>query len=332
MKKIMSILMIITIFILSGCSGEPNSSNDKEIIFADAGWDSIKLHNAIAGTIAEQAFGYSWKETPGSSAVLHEGLLMGEVDVHMENWTNNLSSYEDDLDAGKFNELGVNFDDNHQGFYVPRYVIEGDDSRGIKASAPNLKNVWDLKKYSEVFKDEENPDKGRVYGAIPGWEVDEIMYNKYMHYGLDENFIYFRPGSDAALSAAIVSAYEKGKPIAAYYWDPTWLMGKYDFVLLEDEPYNKETYLEGNTALPSVKVTVSASNKFYENEQNKEVLEFLKKYKTSSIMTSEGLAYMQDTGADYKKAAKWFLTKNDQLLDEWLDKEQATQVRTYLNK
>lgn len=332
MKKIMSILMIITIFILSGCSGEPNSSNDKEIIFADAGWDSIKLHNAIAGTIAEQAFGYSWKETPGSSAVLHEGLLMGEVDVHMENWTNNLSSYEDDLDAGKFNELGVNFDDNHQGFYVPRYVIEGDDSRGIKASAPNLKNVWDLKKYSEVFKDEENPDKGRVYGAIPGWEVDEIMYNKYMHYGLDENFIYFRPGSDAALSAAIVSAYEKGKPIAAYYWDPTWLMGKYDFVLLEDEPYNKETYLEGNTALPSVKVTVSASNKFYENEQNKEVLEFFKKYKTSSIMTSEGLAYMQDTGADYKKAAKWFLTKNDQLLDEWLDKERATQVRTYLNK
>lgn len=332
MKKIMSILMIITIFILSGCSGEPNSSNDKEIIFADAGWDSIKLHNAIAGTIAEQAFGYSWKETPGSSAVLHEGLLMGEVDVHMENWTNNLSSYEDDLDAGKFNELGVNFDDNHQGFYVPRYVIEGDDSRGIKASAPNLKNVWDLKKYSEVFKDEENPDKGRVYGAIPGWEVDEIMYNKYMHYGLDENFIYFRPGSDAALSAAIVSAYEKGKPIAAYYWDPTWLMGKYDFVLLEDEPYNKETYLEGNTALPSVKVTVSVSNKFYENEQNKEVLEFFKKYKTSSIMTSEGLAYMQDTGADYKKAAKWFLTKNDQLLDEWLDKEQATQVRTYLNK
>lgn len=332
MKKIMSILMIITIFILSGCSGEPNSSNDKEIIFADAGWDSIKLHNAIAGTIAEQAFGYSWKETPGSSAVLHEGLLMGEVDVHMENWTNNLSSYEDDLDAGKFNELGVNFDDNHQGFYVPRYVIEGDDSRGIKASAPNLKNVWDLKKYSEVFKDEENPDKGRVYGAIPGWEVDEIMYNKYMYYGLDENFIYFRPGSDAALSAAIVSAYEKGKPIAAYYWDPTWLMGKYDFVLLEDEPYNKETYLEGNTALPSVKVTVSASNKFYENEQNKEVLEFFKKYKTSSIMTSEGLAYMQDTGADYKKAAKWFLTKNDQLLDEWLDKEQATQVRTYLNK
>lgn len=332
MKKIMSILMIITIFILSGCSGEPNSSNDKEIIFADAGWDSIKLHNAIAGTIAEQAFGYSWKETPGSSAVLHEGLLMGEVDVHMENWTNNLSSYEDDLDAGKFNELGVNFDDNHQGFYVPRYVIEGDASRGIKASAPDLKNVWDLKKYSEVFKDEESPDKGRVYGAIPGWEVDEIMYNKYMHYGLDENFIYFRPGSDAALSAAIVSAYEKGKPIAAYYWDPTWLMGKYDFVLLEDEPYNKETYLEGNTALPSVKVTVSASNKFYENEQNKEVLEFFKKYKTSSIMTSEGLAYMQDTGADYKKAAKWFLTKNDQLLDEWLDKEQATQVRTYLNK
>ena len=175
MKKIISILMISAMFILSGCSGESNSSKDTEIIFADAGWDSIKLHNAIAGTIAEQAFGYSWKETPGSSTVLHEGLLMGEVDVHMENWTDNLSSYQDDVDAGKFNELGINFDDNHQGFYVPRYVIEGDASRCIEASAPDLKYVWDLKKYSEVFKDEENPDKGRVYGAIPGWEVDKIM-------------------------------------------------------------------------------------------------------------------------------------------------------------
>lgn len=158
------------------------------------------------------------------------------------------------------------------------------------------------------------------------------MYNKYMNYGLDENFVYFRPGSDAALSAALVSAYEKGEPIVAYYWDPTWLMGKYDFVLLEDEPFNEETYKDGKTALPSVNVTVTTSNKFYDNESNKEFIDFLSKYHTSSSMTSEGLAYMQDTGADYKETAKWFLKQNDQLLDQWLSKEKADMVRDYLNK
>lgn len=333
MKKIISILMISSMFLLSGCSsGGTESSNNGEIVFADAGWDSIKLHNAIAGTIAEEVFGYSWREAPGSSTVLHEGLLMGEIDVHMENWTDNLVSYEHDLKAGKFKELGINFDDNNQGIYVPRYVIEGDETRNINPLAPDLKYVWDLKNYSDVFKDEENPDKGRIYGAIPGWEVDKIMYNKYLNYGLDENFIYFRPGSDAALSAAMVSAYEKGLPIAAYYWDPTWMMGKYDFVLLEDEPFDKLTYTEGKTALPSVKVTIGASNKFYDNETNKEFIEFLSKYHTSSEMTSKGLAHMQETGDSYKDTAIWFLKENDNLIDEWLNKDQADIIRTYLNK
>ena len=40
-----------------------------------------------------------------------------------------------------------------------------------------------------------------------------IMYNKYLHYGLDESFIYLT-GSDAALSAAMTAAYEKGELIA----------------------------------------------------------------------------------------------------------------------
>ena len=33
--------------------------------------------------------------------------------------------------------------------------------------------------YSKLFVDEENPSKGRIYGAIPGWAVDEVMFKKY---------------------------------------------------------------------------------------------------------------------------------------------------------
>lgn len=331
MKKTTSIILLLVLLITSTVAGAANSDeySNKEIIFADAGWDSIKFHNAVAGLIASELYGYSWREVPGSSTVLHEGLLKGEIDVNMEAWTDNLATYEKDLEQGKFKDLGVNFDDNYQGFYVPRYVIEGDADRGIEPMAPDLKYVWDLKKYPEIFQDDENPDMGRVYGAIPGWEVDEIMHNKYLHYDLDENFIYFRPGSDAALNSAITSAYEKGEAVAAYYWEPTWLMGKFDMVLLQDEPYDEGIYKEGKTELPAVKVTVGVSNGFAES--NPEMIEFLTKYKTSSKLTSEALAYMQDTESDYMETAKWFLKEHDELLDEWLNPDDAETIRAYLS-
>ena len=301
----------------------------KEIAFADAGWDSVKFHNAVAGLIAEQIFGYKWREVPGSTTVLHEGLLKGEIDVHMEEWTDNLATYDKDLNEGKFKDLGVNFDDNNQGFYVPRYVIEGDAERGITAMAPDLEYVWDLKKYPDVFPDAEIKGMGRVYGAIPGWEVDEIIHNKYLHYNIDESFVYFRPGSDAAISSALTSAYEKGEPIVAYYWEPTWLMGKYDFVLLKDKSFDADTYLEGKTELPSVKVNIGVSNKFY--EQSPEMVEFLTKYETSSALTSEALAHMQETGADYTETANWFLKQHDELIEQWLNPGDAQKIRAYLN-
>lgn len=314
-----------------GCS-DGDTSKSKKVTFADAGWDSNKLHNAIAGVIAEELWGYSWTETPGSTTVLHEGLLRGEVDVHMEVWTDNLATYNEDLADEKLQELGINFDDDYQGIYVPRYVIEGDTERGIEAVAPELKTIQDLKNYPDVFKDEEDPSKGRMYGAIPGWEVDEILYKKFEYLGLAETFNYFRPGSDSALATAITSAYEKGESIAAYYWEPTWLLGLYDMVLLEDEPFDEETYKEGKTELPAVKVVIGASNKFVDNEDNKEFIEFLRNYRTSSALTSEGLGHMQESEDDYIDTAKWFLKEHGELLDEWLNAEDAEAMKTSLDK
>lgn len=331
MKRAVSILLLITIILTTivGCSKE--AKTDRVISFADAGWDSIRFHNAVAATIIEELWGYSWTEITGSTPVTHQGLLSGEIDVHMEIWSANIASYEEDKAEGRFQELSTNFNDNYQGIYVPRYVIEGDPERGIEPLAPDLKYVWDLKDYPHIFKDDENPGMGRIYGAIPGWEVDQILYNKYLHYGLDENFIYFRPGSDASLAAAITAAYERGEPIAAYYWEPTWLLGMYDMVLLQDEPYNPDTYLEGETEIPPVNVTIGVSNDFYQ-EGHEEVVEFLSNYQTSSALTSEALAYMQETGADYIDTAKWFLQEHSELIDQWLKPEDAEKIKASLGE
>ncbi len=323
MKKNLKILVSVLILgmALSSLTGCAKNKETKVITFADVGWDSILFHNAVAGTVAETVFDYEWTEMSGSTPITHEAVKKGEIDVHMEVWTDNLPDYKGDIDKDELKELGINFDDNAQGFYVPRYVIEGDSARGIEPMAPNLKTVAGLKDYAVLFKDPEEPSKGIIYGGIAGWSVTEIMHKKYLHYGLDENYNYLEPGTDAATSAVLVSAYDKGDPVVAYYWEPTWLLGKYDFVLLEDEPYDEALYFEGKTECPSVKVTVCVSNVFYDN--NPEFCKFLSNYRTSSALTSEALAYIEETGADYKTAARWFLNQHRDMVETWLSPDQA---------
>lgn len=324
-RKIMQFIgALFCLLLISGCA----SDNEKTVVLSDPGWDSVKFHNAVVNIIAQSAFGLKTETMSGSSAIMEAALVRGDVDVNLELWTDNVPTYEADKAAGGIVDLGINFDDNRQGFYVPRYVVEGDAARGIAPVAPDLKKVSDLPRYSHLFVDEETPSKGRIYGAIPGWAADKTMYAKYQYYNLDKNYIYFRPGSEATLNTAFVTAYEKGLPVVGYNWEPTWISGKLDMILLEDEPYTKEGFEEGRTAAPSVVVMVAANSRF-PNKQP-EFTKFLKKYHTSSALTAEALAYIADNKASYDEAAKWFLKKHDQLLNQWLTPEQANAVRDML--
>ncbi|HHU21854.1 MAG TPA: ABC transporter substrate-binding protein [Clostridiales bacterium] len=329
MKKQLSIIIlcIFLIALFSSCSDKTESAG--KVIFGDAGWDSMKFHNEVARLIAEAAYGFDTEVVSGSTAITYTALKSGDVHVYMETWTDSIATYADDVKNGNVIELSVNYDDNAQGLYVPRYVIEGDPGRGIEPMAPDLKTVEDLKKYSHIFTDPDDPSKGRIYGAISGWEVDRIMRNKFEFYGLGEFYNYIDPGSDPALAAAISAAYEKGEPVVAYYWEPAWITGKYDLVLLEDAPYDPDLYQLGQCECPAIRITVSANPEFV--EENPEFCGFLSKYETSSALTSEALSYIQENNASYEAAAKWFLKEHDELLDQWLPSDKAELVRKQLN-
>ncbi|MEG0115945.1 MAG: ABC transporter permease, partial [Hydrogenoanaerobacterium sp.] len=64
MNKNKAVAAFITVILLSlclcGCGKEK-----RDIAFADVGWDSVKFHNAVAGFIAEAAYGFTWHEVPG---------------------------------------------------------------------------------------------------------------------------------------------------------------------------------------------------------------------------------------------------------------------------
>ena len=300
------------------------------LVFADAGWDSIRVHNSIARYIIEKGYGYDTDEITGSSSITLQGLIQGDIDIYMEAWTDNYKEvYDSGIDSGDIVELSINFDDNAQGLYVPTYIIKGDAEKGIDPIAPDLKSVKDLTEYWEIFRDPDNPKQGRIYGSPPNWFADEVLRGKFETYGLDENFDYFNPGSDTALSTSLVSAVQKGEPWVGYYWEPTWIMGKYDMTLLEDEPYSDEKWNSGYACeFPGVKVTVAVNKGVIENAP--EVVEFLKNYETSSELTNKMLAYMQENDAEADETAKWFLQEYEDLWTKWLPEDIAGKVQEAL--
>ncbi|KPU43398.1 glycine betaine transporter periplasmic subunit [Oxobacter pfennigii] len=322
---ILAIVFCLPVF-LAGC----NSKTDTVTITAtDNGWDSQKLHNSIAKFIVENGYdNYEFQLSTGSSTMNWQAIIAGDVDLDIESWTDNVATYPDDVKNGDIVDVGILVPDSAQGLYVPRYVIEGDAERGIEAVAPDLKTVEDLKKYADVFPDDEDPKKGRIYGSIPGWMADEILYKKYEYYGLNEGYNYVRLGSEATLFASLNSAYNLGNPWVGYCYEPTWISGKLDLVLLEDAPYDAGLFTEGKSSFPSQALKIVSSNKFAEKAPD--LLEFFKKYKTGSELISKALAHLDETGETHDETAKWFLKEYDYLLDEWLPKENADRVREAL--
>ncbi len=312
----------------SGSAAAEETGEPIQAVFGDAGWDSMRFHNAVAAMKGQAADNNPASPIYGSTAITYTGLKGGDIQVYMETWTDGLPTYQDDLAEGSIKELSVNYDDNAQGLYVPRYLLEGDSARGIEASAPDLKTVKDLLNYPDLFPDPADDSKGLIYGSISGWEVDKVLRAKYVAYGLDKYYNYIDPGSDAALAAAISAAYERGEPFVAYYWEPTWITGKYDLVLLQDEPYDPDLYYAGLCEYPSMRGTVCVNSDFYDAAP--EYCAFLSNYVTSSALTAEALSYIQDNNASYEDAAAWFLRQHDELITQWLPEDKAELVRAAL--
>lgn len=336
MRKSFSLILLSLFIVLLGACGGDNSGEEqgpqdiKEIVFADAGWDSIRVHNTIAQTIIENGYGYETDVITGSTATTYQGLRTADIHVYMEAWTDNIKEiYEESIEEGDVVELSVNFNDNTQGLYVPAYVIEGDDERGIEPLAPELRTVEDLKKYPEVFEDPENRSKGRIINAPSGWEVNDHISRKFETYDLDEKFTNFMPGSDSAIVASLVDAYNKGEGWVGYYWSPTSVTAQYDLVLLEEAPYDEAEWNEtAGTEFPPNDVTVAVHKDL--PEQAPEVVDFLSNYVTSSELTEVALLYMVEHDVDHIEAALWWLKEYEDVWTNWVPEDVADKVKESL--
>lgn len=332
MKMRTNIALILAVFclftVISGAAAA------RPVTLVDFSWDSVQVHNRIAAYIIEKGYG---KETDFIFAESLPGMMgieRGDADFSMEGWVDNLLDFWEKATAsGKMVSLGTNFPDAPQGWYVPTYIIKGDEARGIKPVAPDLKSVADLPKYWELFKDPENPKKGRLLNGPAGWKVTSINEMKIRGYGLDKQYDAFSAGSETALSTAIKRAYDRGQPVLAYYWEPTWVMGLLDMTKLEEPPYDEKLWNDENLyacAIPSVRVLVVANAKFV--EANPDIAAFLKNYGTTLEQNNKVLAFMFETKADTRQAAIWFLRNFEDVWTSWVPSDVAGKITAALKE
>lgn len=300
--------------------------------FAGLDYDSAAFHTAVAQTIVRLGYGCDIDRVPGATAALVNGLSRGDVDVIMEIWlANPVDAWVKASASGSVVPLGTTFPDASEGWFVPRYVVEGD-----KAQARGLKSVADLPKYKQVFSDPEEPAKGRFYNCPAGWVCEGINTKKLAAYGLVDHFTNVRGGSGEALVAAIESAIKRQRPVLFYYWGPSWLIGAYDLVKLEEPAFDAAIWeeMKGSdapkraTAYPKSRVVIGANARFV--EQAPQLAGFLKTYMTSSELTSRMLAAARDKGITPEEQAKMFLREQADIWRKWVPVDVAARVQAGL--
>jgi glycine betaine/proline transport system substrate-binding protein len=321
-----SVLAIVMLLLptVAGCSSS-NNGEKQPVVFADLSWDSAMVHNRIAAFILENGFGYPESSyTPGDTIPLTAGLAKGDIDVNMEVWYENQQEAVDGFLAdGSITKMGVNYDDDWQGFLVPTYMID-------EGQLPADISVDNIGQYWEFFKDPEDPNKGAFYSCIAGWSCGPINETKFETYGLDQNFNVILPGSGAALLASMTAAYEKHQPWFGYYWAPTPALGQLDMTVVAEPAFNQATWdADKGCEYPAVSVDVY-TNTTWKDAQPKEVTDFLSAYRTTTAQNNDFLGWMDETGGSYQDAALYFLKNYEDTWTKWVSDDVVTKVKNAL--
>jgi glycine betaine/proline transport system substrate-binding protein len=316
---------------------------ERPVVFGDLDWDSAQVANWVARIVLEEGFGCATDAIPGTVVPLYQGAIRGDVDVLMEVWTDNVPDvWSAAVARGTVEEVGVLFDDALQGWFVPRYLVEGDPERGIAPLAPDLQSVFDLPRYAHLFRDPEQPDKGRFYNCVIGWQCELINTVKLHAYGLTPYFTDFHAGTGVALAASMEGAYLRGEPWVGYYWAPTWVLGKLDMLQLDEPPFDQAcwdefTALVGQPsqateacAYPTSTAVVAIGSRMRADAPER-ILAFLSAVHLPTAVLSEALAYLREHDAEPREAAKYYLRRHADTWSAWLPPEVAARVQDALD-
>ncbi|MGK2228078.1 MAG: glycine betaine/proline transport system substrate-binding protein [Devosia sp.] len=305
---------------------------DRTIDIAEMTWPSAAALAHIHATILEEGFGCNVEIVTGDTVPTSSSMMTrGTPAVAPELWT---SAMEEPWNKGKEDGVVVELslaitDGTVEGWFIPGYTQE---------AHPELVTVQDVVDHPEIFQDPEEPSKGRLYSCPPGWACEISTSALFEAYEMEDTWNLFSPGSGGALDASIARAFTREEPILFYYWGPTSILGKYDAVMLDMGPADKDIYAcntdadcdkpAGKTAYPSSPAVIGAAA--WLPEEAPAIAEYFSKTGLTNAEISELLVYGDENQADAEATAENFLRTKQDVWTKWVPAEVAEKVNASL--
>lgn len=321
---------ILTFISTAPVSATECGTNDK-ITIAEMTWLSAGTLAHMAKKILTDGYGCKVELIPGDTVPTGTSMLTkGKPDIAPEFWVSTAQSIWDKMmKKGNVYKAGDVFSKGGQeGWWIPDYVAE---------KHPEIKSIEDLKANWKIFTDIANPKKGRLFGCPPGWACEIITDNLFKALDMGETYELFSPGSGANLKASIARQISRKKPILAYYWGPTAVIGKYNLVRLAMPAYDAARFkclTDKNCEKPEVtgwaagEVAVAAVSKLKQQAPN--VAQFLSKMQVPNEVISQALAWGDDNKASTEDIAIHFLKTNKDIWTKWVPEDVAAKLEASL--
>ena len=239
-----------------------------------------------------------------------EAIRAGDLDYGCELWPSYSKSNTDYVKEfggdGSIIKLGDSGVVGVSSYYVPRYLVEGDD-----AKAPNLKSWENMNEYADLFKTLESGDKGRLLGCpAASWQCEDAKRMEL----LELNYAAVELGSEAAHWAEMQAAYKRKEAFIAYAWEPHWIHAALDLVKVELPEHSDEQWPATGWATD---VTYNYANPEFV-EKNPEVAEFISNFSLSNEEQAPLILAIDVDGRDMEEVVEEWLASNEATWKAWL--------------
>ena len=321
-------LLLIATAVAFALGSTASVADSKGLInFHEGDWTGNIINGKVVEIILTEELGYEveYKFLPAGPPAW-EAILAGDIDVAFEFWPSAsperhayITEFGGDGSVAYFGETGLL---GTSGWWVPRYVIEGDAARGIEAVAPDLKNWEQLNQYAELFATPETGSKGRLLACpIKAWQCgDEIRIDN-----LKLNYESVLLGTEIAQWAELEAAYSRGQPLLIYSWTPHWTHAKYDLVRIRLPAYTDECWGGAEGFKPDYAcdwpddIPYNFGSKTLE-ARYPDAHHVITQFNLTNAQQTEMVYEVDVNEADVEETVRAWMAKNEDLWRAWLPK------------
>ncbi len=329
-------LVLFAIFICQAGAAlaKPNCPVAEPIRLAGINWESGEFITAVMQEIIERGYGCATETVPGNTVTLEQALANDDIQILAEEWVSRSDVWKKAAEDGTVRATGHPFTEAREGWYVPDYMVHGPN-----ATAPGLNSVSQLAdpRYIALFRDPEQPDKGRFLNCPSGWTCEGVNSAKLKAYGLTGAYVDFRPGTGPAMDAAITSAYVQKQPVLFYYWSPSPIAGRLRLVQLKEPAWSAACWTDLTSkngkhsqgcAAPPADVAYGVSTSFASKAPAIAGLLMKATFPIEELNTN--LVRRADGKLTARAQAVWFLQNRPDLWRQWVDAETAERISASL--